>query len=100
MDVVGWLVLGGAVAAGTALAAMGPWLMRDHRRRRQAGGGGGISGIGGGFDAVWRPTAEEARAEWESQIEVLAPTPNPGDTGRISDGRVVLDGGGISRDDV
>lgn len=49
--------------------------------------GGG--GMGSALDAVWRPSAEEAHAQWEAQIEMLAPAPTPGDKG-FDDGRIVI----------
>ena len=49
------------------------------------------SGIGAGFDVVWRPTADEARALWQAQVEMPAPAPTPGDKGRMRDGRIVID---------
>jgi hypothetical protein len=75
-------------AAGLALA---PRWSRDNLRRQLDGGGGSLSGIGAGFDAIWRPSAEDAREQWEAQIEVPAPAPAPGDPGRMRDGRIVLD---------
>jgi len=39
-----------------------------------------ISGAGGAFDAVWRPSAEEAKVEWESAKLMIVPAPSP-DTG-------------------
>ena len=52
---------------------------------------GSLSGIGAGFDVVWRPSAEEAQAQWEAQVEMPAPAPTPGDKGRMQDGRIVID---------
>jgi hypothetical protein len=91
MDVAGWLILVGAVVAALVLACLGPWLMRDHRRRQRAGGGASLNGVGGGLDAVWRPSAEDARADWEAQIEVPAPAPDPDEPGRIAGDRLVID---------
>jgi len=62
------------------MGAMG-WL----RRRASSFGG-----LGSGLDVVWRPTAEEAHADWEMQVELPAPTPIPGDKGRIHDGKIVI----------
>lgn len=58
----------------------------DTRRRQRAGlpvSSGGVSG----FDAVWAPSAEAARADWEVQTELPAPAPAPGDRPGVIRGR-------------
>ena len=70
--------------------AIAPRLKRDNLRRQLEGGGGSFAGVGAGFDSVWRPSAEEARADWEAQVEMPAPAPSPGDKGRMEDGRIVI----------
>jgi len=91
MDPIAWLILGGFVALGAAGVALAPRLKRDNLQRQLRGGGGSLSGIGAGFDVVWRPSAEEARADWQAQVEMPAPAPAPGDKGRMDDGRIVLE---------
>ena len=88
-----WSILVVAVAATIALAALAPRLKRSQRRRQLAGGGTSLSGLGLGLDAVWRPTAEEAHAHWDTQAELPAPAADPSDKGRIRNGRIVLDPG-------
>jgi hypothetical protein len=90
VDAVGWVVFAAIVAAAIALVALAPALHRSHRRRQQLGGGGSLAGVGSGLDAVWRPSADEARADWEAQAEAPAPAPIPGDKGRIEGGRIVI----------
>jgi hypothetical protein len=91
MDAGTWAAMGVLVVAVVALTALAPRLHRSHRERQFDGeAGGGLGGVGGGFDAVWRPTAEEAHANWAAQVELPAPAPNPGDKGRINDGRIVI----------
>ena len=91
MDPIAWLVVGALVVLGAVALALAPRLKRDNLRRQLEGGGGSFSGIGAGFDVVWRPSAEEARADWEAQIELPAPAPTPGDKGHVDDGRIVID---------
>ncbi|GAA1912489.1 hypothetical protein GCM10009775_01350 [Microbacterium aoyamense] len=81
-------VIGVVAVIGLMIAI--PAMIRD-TRRRQARGQGTISGVGSGFDSVWRPSAEDAHAQWEAQIEVPAPAPTPGDKGRMQDGRITID---------
>ncbi|MET0735912.1 MAG: hypothetical protein ABWY55_09770 [Microbacterium sp.] len=90
MDAPAWIVMSVALAAVGIAAALAPRLKRDNLRR-QLEGGGSFSGVGAGFDAVWRPSAEEAHAQWQAQVEVPAPAPTPGDKGRVRDGRIVID---------
>ena len=71
--------------------ALAPRLKRNNLRRQLDGGGGSFAGVGVGLDAVRRPSADEARADWEAQVEMPAPAPSPGDKGRMQDGRIVLD---------
>jgi hypothetical protein len=88
---IAWLVVGAVVALAAVAIAVAPRLKRDNLRRQLEGGGGSLSGIGAGFDVVWRPSADEARAHWEAQVEMPAPAPTPGDKGRMRDGRIELD---------
>ena len=91
MDVFGWVVVAMVAAITVALVALAPRLKRDQLRKQLDGtAGGSLAGVGGGFDAVWRPSAEEAHAAWEAQVELPAPAPTPGDKGRIEDGRLVI----------
>ena len=83
--------MGIAALLGMAAVALAPRWHRDNLRRRLDGGGGSLSGIGAGFDVVWRPSADEARAEWETQVELPAPAPAPGDRSALHDGRIVID---------
>ena len=89
MDVLAWLLLAVALAATVIFVACAPALKRD-QRRRQLDGRGKSGGIGSGMDAVWRPSAEDAHADWEAQIELPAPAPTPGEGGRLEDGRLVI----------
>lgn len=90
MDALAWIVLAVVVGAGVVGILFAPRLKRDNLRRQLEGGGGSFGGIGGGFDAVWRPSAEDAHAQWEAQVELPAPAPAPGDKGRVEDGRIVI----------
>ena len=82
MDAIGWLITGAARRVSLAVAvALAPRLKRDNLRRQLEGGGGSFAGVGVGFDAVWRPSAEEARADWEAQVEMPAPAPVTGRQG-------------------
>jgi hypothetical protein len=89
MDVFAWMLLGIAAAVTAILVACAPALKRD-QRRRQLDGRGTSGGLGSGLDAVWRPSAEDAHAQWEAQIELPAPAPTPGDGGRLEEGRLVI----------
>lgn len=91
MDTFAWLVAAVIVLLAFACLASAPRLKRHNLRRQLEGGGGSLSGIGAGFDIVWRPSADEARAQWEAQVEMPAPAPAPGDKGRLRDGRIVID---------
>ena len=91
MDVSGWIGLGVVAALGVAGASAMPALLRDARRRQKRGAGGSLSGIAGGMDAIWRPSAEEAHAQWEAQVELPAPAPTPGDGGDLDGGPVVIE---------
>lgn len=90
MDAGPWIAVGVGALSAVALAFAIPAMIRD-TRRRQSRGRGTMSGIGSGFDSVWRPSAEDAHAQWEAQIEVPAPAPPPGDKGRMQDGRITID---------
>lgn len=76
------------VVATTTVLAFAPLIHRDTRRRWEKGISGG--GMGSALDAVWRPSAEGARAEWESQVEMPAPAPSPGDKA-LDEGRIVIE---------
>ena len=89
MDAAGWIVLAGVMVCAAVLAALAPRWKRDNLRRQLEGGGGSLAGIGGGLDAVWRPSAEEVHAQWEAQVELPAPAPAPGD-GDFDGGTVVI----------
>jgi hypothetical protein len=90
MDPLAWTLLSVVLAAAASLIALAPQLKRDHRRR-QLEGRAPSGGLGSGLDAVWRPTAEDAHADWEASVELPAPAPLPGDKGRVEDGRIVID---------
>ncbi|GAA1951783.1 hypothetical protein [Microbacterium deminutum] len=91
MDAIGWLITAAAVVLALVAIAAAPRLKRDNLRRQLDGGGGSFAGVGSGLDAVWRPSADEARADWEAQVELPAPAPAPGDKGRRQEGRIVID---------
>ena len=91
VDAIGWLVLGGIAVVTIVLVSLAPRFKRDQLRKQLEGtAGGSMAGVGSGFDAVWRPTAEEARADWEASVEMPAPAPAPGDKVRVEDGRLVI----------
>ncbi len=93
MDATAWMVAAAALVAVVTVVALAPRLASRERQRRTSGGG--MGGLGAGLDAVWRPSAEEANAQWRAQIEVPAPAPTPGDkgrdTGRIEGGRITIE---------
>jgi len=91
MDVAAWFVVAGVAAASLAAIACAPILHRHTRRRQERSSASSFGGIGSGLDVVWRPSAEEARTDWETQVELPAPAPIPGDKGRIHEGRIVID---------
>ena len=91
MDAVGWVITAGVVVLAIVAVALAPRMKRNNLRRQLDGGGGSFAGVGVGLDAVWRPSADEARADWEAQVEMPAPAPSTGDKGRMQDGRIVLD---------
>ncbi|MET0828135.1 MAG: hypothetical protein ABWY26_01330 [Microbacterium sp.] len=91
MDAFAWLIVAVVVLLTVVGLALAPRLQRDNLRRQLEGGGGSLSGIGAGFDIVWRPSADEAKAQWEAQVEMPAPAPTPGDKGELRDGRIVID---------
>ena len=78
----------GVVVATASLIALAPLIHRDTRRRWEKGIGGG--GLGSALDAVWQPSAEDAHAQWEAQVEMPAPAPSPGDKW-LDNGRIVID---------
>jgi hypothetical protein len=91
VDPIAWLVVGVLVVLAFVGLGLAPRLKRDNLRRQLEGGGGSLGGIGAGFDVVWRPSAEEAMAQWEAQVEMPAPAPTPGDKGHVRDGRIVIE---------
>ncbi|MDY0909673.1 hypothetical protein [Microbacterium sp. CFBP9034] len=91
MDLIGMLALAVVAVVTVVLISLAPRFKRDQLRKQFEGNAGGsLAGIGSGFDSVWRPSAEEAHAGWEAQVELPAPAPTPGDKGRIEDGRLVI----------
>lgn len=76
------------LAATAVVLALTPLIHRDTRRRWADGMSGG--GVGSALDAVWRPSAEDAHAQWEAQIETPAPAPSPSDKG-LDEGRIVIE---------
>jgi hypothetical protein len=90
MDWSPWFVAAALVVAAVGVGFAMPAMLRDTRRRQAAGAGGSLAGIAGGMDAVWRPSAEEAHADWESAVEMPAPAPLAGDKG-LDDGRITID---------
>lgn len=91
MDAIGWLVLTTVAVTAVVLVALAPRFKREQLRKQLEGtAGGSLAGVGSGFDSVWRPSAEDAHADWEAQVEMPAPAPSPGDKGRIEDGRLVI----------
>jgi len=92
VDAIAWLTLGTVVVVALGGIAVAPRLHRNALRRRIEGEAGTLGGIGAGWDSVWRPSAEEAQARWQAQVEIPAPAPTPGEKGRMHDGRIVLDG--------
>ena len=76
------------VAAAATVVALVPLLHRDGRGRWEKRISGG--GLGSALDAVWRPSAEDAHAQWEAQVEMPAPAPSPGDKG-LDEGRIVIE---------
>ncbi|MBN9152770.1 MAG: hypothetical protein J0I70_13650 [Microbacterium sp.] len=90
MDAFAWMSAAVIIAVAIAAIVCAPALHRAHRRRQDAGEIGSMAGVGSGLDAVWRPSAEDAHADWEAQIEVPAPAPSPGDKGRIQGDRIVI----------
>lgn len=91
MDLIGWLVLAAIALATIVIVSIAPRLKRLRLQKQLDGtAAGSLSGLGSGFDAVWRPSAEDAHADWEAQVEMPAPAPSPGDKGRVEDGRLVI----------
>jgi hypothetical protein len=91
MDATVWIGVAAAAAASLAVIVCAPALHRTTRRRQERRSASSFGGLGSGLDVVWRPSAEDARADWETQVELPAPAPVPGDKGRIDDGRIVID---------
>lgn len=76
------------VAATASVLALSPVIRRNTRRRWEKGISGG--GLGSALDAVWRPSAEDAHAQWEAQVEMPAPAPSPGGKG-LDEGHIVIE---------
>jgi hypothetical protein len=91
MDALAWIVIAAAGTAAAAVIVLAPRWKRDNLRRQLEGGGGSLGGVGAGFDAVWRPSADEVAAQWQTEIELPAPAPSPADRGHLGDGRIVID---------
>jgi hypothetical protein len=92
VDAFAGLVVAATIVISMVMIALAPRFKRAQLRKQLDGtAGGSLAGLGSGFDAVWRPSAEDARADWEAQVELPAPAPNAGDKGRIRDGRLVID---------
>jgi len=91
VDVFAWLLAAVIMLFAIVGLAFAPRLKRGNLRRQLEGGGGSLSGLGAGFDVVWRPSADEAKAQWEAQVEMPAPAPTPGDKDRLREGRIVID---------
>jgi len=90
MDAVAWMLFAITIATSLAAVVFAPRFRRRNLRRQLDGGGGSFSGVGTGFDAIWRPSADEAHAQWEAQVEMPAPAPLPGDGGASDDGRISI----------
>ncbi|MCC2031134.1 hypothetical protein [Microbacterium allomyrinae] len=91
----GETVMWGFLAILFALPIYFAWVAVDTHRRRARGeevarSSGGLAG----FDIVYQPTAEEARAVWEAEQIAPAPAPVPGDgPGVIEGNRIVIETG-------
>ena len=79
MDAVAWMVAAAALTAVVVVVALAPRIARAERGRRVSGGG--MSGVGAGFDAVWRPSAEEANARVARTDRGARARPEPGRQG-------------------
>ncbi|KHK97312.1 hypothetical protein LK09_10890 [Microbacterium mangrovi] len=90
MDALGWIIGAAVVLIAAAFVLSAPRLHSAHLRRQERGMSGGFAAVGAGFDSVWRPSAEEARTEWEASVEAPAPAPLAGGKGRIQNGRIVI----------
>ena len=90
MDASVWIGIGVALFATAVLVVLAPVLKRD-QLRRQLAGRAPSGGLGSGLDAVWRPSAEDAHADWEAAVELPAPAPLPGDKGGVDEGRIVIE---------
>lgn len=88
MDVGTAIAVALILVATAGLLAFAPLIHRDTRRRWEKGLGGG--GLGSAMDAVWRPSAEDAHAQWDAQVELPARAPSPAGKG-LDDGRIVID---------
>ena len=90
MDAGVWIGIGVALLATAVLVALAPALKRG-QLRRQLAGKAPSGGLGSGLDAVWRPSAEDAHADWEATVELPAPAPVLGDKGGVDEGRIVIE---------
>lgn len=96
MDLTAWVIAAVVLVATAAFVIAGPRLARHHRASQERGR---LSGVVSGLDAVWRPSTDEARHEWEAAVEAPAPAPAPGDPGRIRGCRIVLRAGAASAEE-
>jgi len=90
METGAWIGLGALVIVTAVFLLCAPALKRG-QLKRQLEGRAPSGGLGSGLDAVWRPSAEDAHADWEASVELPAPAPTPGDKGRVDDGRIVIE---------
>ena len=85
----GFVVVGGALLLLVAFMLWLPGHLRRHPEQR--GSGGAVSGLVGGFDEVYAPTAHDARRALDEEHHLVQPAPTPdGDKG-ISGGRVRIE---------
>jgi hypothetical protein len=88
VDATSMIAVAIIVAATACVLALAPRIHRDTRRRWEKGVAGG--GLCSALDAIWRPSAEDAHAQWEAQVEMPAPAPSPADKG-LDDGRIIIE---------
>jgi hypothetical protein len=84
-DVIGWVIIAAWLAVPLMLIVMAVrfTLSRRPLEKKYAIRSGGI---GGGFDAVWSPSAHDADAERDRQSERTAPAPTADDPPWTIDG--------------
>lgn len=91
----GQVVMVGFIALLFLLPLYFLWFAFDSHRRRKLGevpvhSSGGVAA----FDAIWQPSAEDARVVWEAEQITPAPAPTPGDgPGVIEGNRIVIETG-------